>query len=240
LEETLYCIGTLQLLMKLPRITQNNVGRCLKSLVNIKNSSIVKANLEWLAKQGFIAQASTGGVDLGYRLTMKGIAHFAILDCLATHVLVFTLIKFLISKARETAEVASGEIKIDLRRAWVENYEFRKKTLHTLKRSYYDAISIMPIIIKIMDSSVRFEIMRSGGAGRQQGLQNHLRTFDVVEDVLVGDLVPINFQTGDLILVYKDAMKLCSLTLGVKNVGVETLRNYVDEIVHNNMAATTA
>jgi hypothetical protein len=240
LEETLYCIGTFQLLMKLPRITQNNVGRCLKSLVNIKNSSIVKANLEWLTSQGFIERVSTGGVDLGYRLTTKGMVHFAILNRLATYVLVPAIIKFLIIRAKEIAKAVSEEFKIDLGRTWIEDCGFREETLRMLRLKYRDSVSIIPTIIKIIGSSVRLEIAKPGSTEKQRGLQNYLEVLDLIRSALSGGLVPMNFQVGDLMMIYRSAMDMCSLALGVENVGVETLRSYIDEVVHNNTIVATA
>jgi hypothetical protein len=207
--------------------------------MNIKNPSIVRANLEWLMNQGLVTRVSTGGVDLGYRLTPRGIVHFAILDCLAIYVLMPTIIKFLIARVREAAEAADEGIKIDLRRAWIENYEFREEMLHTLKQGYHDSISIMPIIIKIIDSSTRFEIMRSGSAERQQGLQSY-DILSPIRNALNDSSASMNFQVGDLMMIYRSAMDMCNLTLGIENVGVEALRSYIDDLVRNNTIVATA
>lgn len=240
LEETLYCVGTLQFHGGLARITQNDVGYCLELLTNTKNPGIVGANLKWLTNQGFVTRVSASGVDLGYRLTPRGVAHFAILDCLAIYVLVPTIIKFIITRAKETAEVLSGEMRVDLRKAWTENYEFREKTLYTLKRRYHDIISIMPIIIKMVESTMRFEVMRPGGTGKQQRLRSYLETLSLIRNTLRDSSASVGFQASDPTMVYRGAIDMCSLALGVENVGIETLRNYVDDLVHNNTTVATA
>jgi DNA-binding HxlR family transcriptional regulator len=240
LEEALYCIGTLQFHGKLARITQNDVSRCFELLTNIKNPGIVSANLKQLVNQGFVTRVSAGDIDLGYRLTPRGVAYFAILDCLAIYVLVPTIIKFIINKAKEAAEAASEEIKVDLRRAWAENYEFREKALHMFKQKYRESISIMPIIIKMIEFSVHLEIMRPGGAGKQQRLRNYLEILNLISSALNDSSASMSFQASDPTMVYRGAMDMCSLALGVENVGIEALRNYVDDLVHNNTTVATA
>lgn len=239
-EETLYCVGALEFHEKLSRITQSNVGHCLKSLVNIKNPGIVKANLEWLTSQGFIERMSTGGVDLGYRLTAKGVVHFAILDRLATYVLAPAIVKFLINKAKEIAKAVSEEFKIDLRRAWIEDCGFREETLRMLRLKYRDSVSIIPTIIKIIGSSVRLEIAKPGSAEKQRGLQNYLEVLDLIRSALSGGLVPMGFQVGGLTIIYRAAADMCNLVLGIENVGVEAPRSYIDDLVHNNTIVATA
>jgi hypothetical protein len=224
----------------LARITQNDVGYCLELLTNTKNPGIVGANLKWLTNQGFVTRVSASGVDLGYRLTPRGVAHFAILDCLAIYVLVPTIIKFIITRAKEAAEAASGGIKVDLRRAWTENYEFREGTLHMFKQKYRESISIIPIIIKMIGFSMHLEIMRPGGAGKQQRLRNYLEILNLISSALNDTSASVGSQASDPTMVYRGAMNMCSLALGVENVGIEALRNYVDDLVHNNTTVATA
>jgi hypothetical protein len=240
LEETLYCIGVLQVHEKLSRITKNDVGHCLELLTSIKNPSIVKANLEWLTSQGFAARLSTKGIDLGYRLTPRGIAHFAVLDCLVTYVFTPAIIKFVIAKVKEMGKTASGEIRLDLRKTWAENSEVRENMLRMLKQRHSNIVDIMPTIMEIIVSTLRFETVKAGGVEKQQRLQNHLEILNSIRNILNDNWVSMNPQADNLMMIYGHITNMCGLMLGIKNVGVEALRNYVDEVIRNNTTVATA